>query len=227
MKFLVSNALWITVFCILYLVFAVLFGKALGRWDVNEVGFCYRDWGITSSVQTHPEADHIYLSITCIYMFSLLYASLLKSHKTTLLAGTFWPLPIREVYNAYIGGMALYEKKVNRAIGAFFAKCIRFFPVLIRTKITDLSSRMPLPSILDFYNLSMELGLVLVPLYQFLLHLYMVWAIRSGNRMYLKGESEDTWGFGQVIALVQILPILKGCTKDCIGNTAIRILHIC
>ena len=167
MAFLVSTNLWIIVFYILYLIYAVLFGTALGRWDVDKFGYCYRDRGITSPNQPHPGADHGYLSITSLYMFLL--------------------------------------------------------PILLGFGITSSFSGTRLAA---SFQLGKEFGLVCLPLAQFLLHLYMVWTIRSANRMHLQGESEDTWGFGQVVALVQILPILKGCAKDCIGKTAPRSLHI-
>ena len=224
---LVSNSLWITAFCILYLVYAVLFGIALGRWDVNKLGHCYRDRGIASPGEQHPEADLVYLSITCLYMFSLLYVSSTESHKTLVLVDMLCPICIQETYNAHIGGMALYEKKVNSAIGALFTKCISLFRILIRAKTTGLSPTTPLSTVFDLQKSFVEPALVILPLAQFLLHLYMVWAIRSANRMHLQGESEDTWGFGQVVALVQILPILKGCAKDCMGKSAVRNLLIC
>lgn len=226
-KFLLSTSLWITVFCILYFAYAVLFGIALGKWNVDKFGYCYRDRGITSPDQQHPEADHIYLSITCLNMFSLLYGSFIESEKPPVLVDTFLPDSIRQIYDKYVDAMASCEKKVNSAIGALFTKCISLFPTPIRAKITDLSSRLPLPPIFNLRNPSTELGLVIVPVAQFLLYLYVVWAIRSANRMHLQGESEDTWGFGQVVALIQILPILKGCAKDCMGKTAPRSLYIC
>jgi hypothetical protein len=61
-----------------------------------------------------------------------------------------------------------------------------------------------------------------LPLAQYLLHLYTVWAIRSANQVHLQGDFEDTWGFGQVVALVQILSCLKGCVRNYISTALLK-----
>lgn len=241
MASLVSNSLWIIVFCILYLVYAVLFGIALGKWDVDKFGYCYRDRGITSPHQRHPEADHVYLSITCLYMFGLLSNSYADSHRDSVLVNTFWPISIRERQDTLLGLVTFYEKKINDAtntvtsyekktkdaISSYFLR----YPIL--SQILSVYDTPPsssdtklLAALKEYLKFNTEFTFVCIPLAQFLVHLYMVWAIRSANRMYLQGESEDTWGFGQVVALIQILPVLKGCTKDCMGKFAARNLHI-
>jgi hypothetical protein len=227
MTFLVSSSLWIVIFCVLYLAYVILFGIALARWDVDRFGYCYRGEGITSPRELHPEADQLYLGITSLYMFALLYRSYIDSHGVPMLFYSSWPESFREKYDSFIGRLALQETQFNDALGLLFAKYIRTLPTLARRYIMNSSPAIHFRTLLVPQNSSTELAFVFLPLGQFLLHLYMVWAIRSANRMHLQGESEDTWGFGQVVALIQILPVLKGCAKDCMGKTAFRNLHVC
>jgi len=39
---------------------------------------------------------------------------------------------------------------------------------------------------------------------QYPLHLYNVFALRAANQHLLSGESENTWGFGQIVALIMV-----------------------
>jgi hypothetical protein len=55
----------------------------------------------------------------------------------------------------------------------------------------------------------LRFGLVLTALLQYPLHLYMVIAIRQSNKRSLGGDGENTWGFGQVVALVLLVPVFK------------------
>jgi hypothetical protein len=59
---------------------------------------------------------------------------------------------------------------------------------------------------------------VFVALLQYPLHFYMVIALQVSNEEYLQGESEDLWGFGQVVALVLVIPVLKECVKAYMGE---------
>ena len=175
-------------------------------------------------------------------MFALLSSSYTDSHRDSVLVNTSWSISIRERHDTLFGlvtfpekkindainAMTSYEKKVKDAINSSFPRYSEMRRMLLRYDTPPSSSETEFPvAVEEFLKFQKEFTLVCVPLAQFLLHLYMVWAIRSANRMYLQGESEDTWGFGQVVALVQILPILKGCTKDCMGKSAARSLHIC
>ncbi|KAK0641424.1 hypothetical protein B0T16DRAFT_419812 [Cercophora newfieldiana] len=48
-------------------------------------------------------------------------------------------------------------------------------------------------------------------LYQYPLHLYSTVALRVSNEGLLEGDSENSWGFGQVIALVLVVDTLIKC----------------
>jgi hypothetical protein len=46
--------------------------------------------------------------------------------------------------------------------------------------------------------------LLSVAMVQYPLHLYNVFALRAGNQHLLSGESENTWSFGQIVALIMV-----------------------
>ncbi|KAK1831432.1 hypothetical protein QBC39DRAFT_351297 [Podospora conica] len=53
---------------------------------------------------------------------------------------------------------------------------------------------------------------------QYPLHLYSVVALRVSNRGLLEGDSEDSWGFGQVVALVLLGAVLVQCVYGVFGE---------
>lgn len=48
----------------------------------------------------------------------------------------------------------------------------------------------------------------------------MVIALRIANQKFLEGDSEDVWGFGQVVALVLLTPVGNACIKGCAGMSS-------
>ncbi|KAK7908845.1 hypothetical protein PG985_016148 [Apiospora marii] len=54
------------------------------------------------------------------------------------------------------------------------------------------------------------LGLALM---QYPLHGYMVYALRLSNEKHLSGNSENEWGFGQIVALISIVAVFLECIK--------------
>jgi hypothetical protein len=44
--------------------------------------------------------------------------------------------------------------------------------------------------------------LLLLATFQYAIHIYMIFAMRAANEHHLKGHSENSWGFGQVVAMV-------------------------
>ncbi|CEI41545.1 unnamed protein product [Fusarium venenatum] len=48
---------------------------------------------------------------------------------------------------------------------------------------------------------------------QYPLHLYMTIALRAGNESLLSGDSENAWGFGQIVALILYAATLLECIK--------------
>lgn len=237
MKFLVSTSFWTFVFCILYLVYAILFGLALGRWNVDRFGYCYRYKGIASPTSSHPTVDQIYLGITCLYMFSLLGYSYTESYAYTTLLYKLPALGLAELTK-----MAGLGEQYG-ALQDRFEPHIAFYRAQYGFVREILSGRYPLflhnlaiidrpPSsrerrLFSFLNSFDSLSSAMsLPLAQYLLHLYMVWAIRSANQVHLQGDFEDTWGFGQVVALVQIFSCLRGFVENCISKALLKNSHM-
>ena len=50
-------------------------------------------------------------------------------------------------------------------------------------------------------------------LYQYPTHLYMTVALRISNESLLEGDSENSWGFGQIISLVLVVDTLIRCGR--------------
>jgi hypothetical protein len=57
---------------------------------------------------------------------------------------------------------------------------------------------------------------------QYPLHLYSVVALRVSNGGQLEGDSEDSWGFGQVVALVLLGAVLARCVYGVCGESEPR-----
>jgi hypothetical protein len=55
-------------------------------------------------------------------------------------------------------------------------------------------------------------------LVQYPLHLYSVLALRISNQHLLSGESENTWGFGQIVALVMLAQTFIECLRASKGT---------
>jgi len=55
---------------VLYIVFVALFGTHLQSWDYNKPGHCYDTSKIALPSSSHPTVDIVYLSITCLYVFT-------------------------------------------------------------------------------------------------------------------------------------------------------------
>ncbi|KAK7224123.1 hypothetical protein V2G26_012126 [Clonostachys chloroleuca] len=56
-------------------------------------------------------------------------------------------------------------------------------------------------------------SIVLLAMLQYPVHLYMVIALRISNEGNLSGDSENTWGFGQIVALVTAFSTLMECVR--------------
>lgn len=192
------------VFGILYLVFAILFGVYLGQWDDNVPGRCYRTRGLALPAAHHPYVDRIYLGVTCLYMFSMLFFA--------------WAL-------------ALSRCKVDPAWGrrrsALAAQVIKSCSVYMR--IYDRSSKLtPLGNWVNQQGLkSVVWYLLVVPvalpranpvltaaMLQLPLHLYFIIRLRLTNEPLLSnGSDENDWGFGQIYALIMSAGLVVDCCK--------------
>lgn len=53
---------------------------------------------------------------------------------------------------------------------------------------------------------------------QYPVHGYMLFALRHSNEAYLSGDSENSWGFGQVVALVLVAATIMDCVRSIISK---------
>lgn len=60
--------------------------------------------------------------------------------------------------------------------------------------------------------------LPLLALLQYPVHVWSVWTLRKENRglpeVHSEGLEEDSWGFGQIVAIVLLSPVLVACFKE-------------
>jgi hypothetical protein len=210
---LVSWPFFIAIFVVLYLIFVILFGITLSKWNYDEPGRCYNTHLIAMSSSSHPSVDRIYLGISCVYTLSSFYivfffSRAFKSH----LASTN-------------PADAALDNKREQPSAEAMAKEAR------RKKVTE-TEAYPSPgtmlkvlrsgdkrSINHFLLGQMRFSVVFIALLQYPLHLYMAVAIRVSNQPYLEGESENTWAFGQIVALVLLVPVIKECAEGYIEYT--------
>jgi hypothetical protein len=60
--------------------------------------------------------------------------------------------------------------------------------------------------------------IISLAMYQYPIHLYMAIALRVANERLLSGDSENAWGFGQIVALILCAATLLECVKGVLGK---------
>lgn len=81
-------------------------------------------------------------------------------------------------------------------------------PTVFSTILSQLSS--------NTYT-SLFLALIQCPV-----HGYILFTIRASNDAYLAGESENHWGFGQIVALVLLTDVLMDCIRAVVGESTYK-----
>jgi hypothetical protein len=204
---LVSRTFFVAIFAVLYLVFVILFGITLSKWNYDEAGRCYNTHLISMSSSSHPYVDRIYLGITCFYTFSSLYIAFFFSQAVGA-----------RLANPHPGDAALDNTRTQPSEKAAAKESRRgqvpeaeAYPSPgTMLKVLRSGNRQ---SINRFLISQMRFSVVFIALMQYPLHLYMAVAIRVSNQPYLEGESENTWAFGQIVSLVLLVPVIKECVE--------------
>ena len=62
------------------------------------------------------------------------------------------------------------------------------------------------------------MGVLALALVQYPVHSYMVFALRNANEAQLVGDSENTCGFGQVVALALLGASVLECVRAAVGE---------
>ncbi|KAH7127893.1 hypothetical protein B0J13DRAFT_611481 [Dactylonectria estremocensis] len=175
-----------------------------------------RGWSRLSSLITFAAA---YLSFTIVFGIKLIHWShSLPAHcyNTKFIAYPGHSHP--KVDLAYLGVTCFYCLgclwgcvSCHRSLNAVLA------PLLSPLKNAKFGSRELQKAYLLFLhpNRLSELapGIVLAAMVQYPLHLYMVIALRASNESRLNGDSENAWGFGQIVALIAAVSTILECFR--------------
>lgn len=236
-KLSVGPHTYLLTFSCFYLAYCVVLGRRLANWDNNVEGQCYDTGLIAASGAPHPLTDHVYLSITCFYMFSSI--SLCwecgdiqnqprAEHQENARAdggNPSLPAVFRIVVSAIQiiqGPRAAFEIRARLAQASWLG----------RIEAVLESSRMPFRREITMWLISvfvpgdpslvrLKITLLTVALCQFPLHTYMIFALRHSNEHRLSGDSENAWGFGQILALVLLGSTLVQSIGIIIGTSSL------
>lgn len=207
----------------MYLVFVVFFGIKLQAWDDDREGACYLTGWTSTSTAVHPYVDTIYLAVSCLFFFFSLSVCV-------EIASRAFQRRFRDIYNqeakrGRLNWLFLRILKFNLDILSSFDGGIRVMVTDIADKyswrLDDRTSRIFLRylDVLGFVDTGklqiseLELQLFSLALLQYPLHSYFMFAIRAANMGELSGDSENAWGFGQVVALVLLGSSVLGCIQ--------------
>ena len=218
----------IGVFSALYLAFTTTFGIALNRWDSHVTGSCYITTGISAPTAEHPYVDKVYLIVTSIFVFFVLFAALpplwdMKFPDSDLRFRDL--LNLRKMFD-----LVLQVRKIisilppGDAVGTS-----RVFDIILYLSESPYTALILGPlrmfwddTYWDELNQSKQETAIMLPLlFQYPLHLYFIITMRRWNADLLVGDSEDTWGFGQIVALVLLAPTILECGKAIRGRTIV------
>lgn len=186
-----SRVFLMAVFGLLYFVFVIIFGVRLGQWDDNIPGRCYNSRGLALPDAHHPYVDKIYLGITCMYMFCVLFTAL------------------RIAISRYIA-----DKAGGERFHASADRSSKFYHREGWAKQQELSNQL---YALDASETQTYVSSALcVAMLQLPLHLYFIIRLRLTNEPLLSnGNDESKWGFGQIHVLITSAGLIVECCKGC------------
>jgi hypothetical protein len=176
------------IWAVLFLVYIIIFGIRLQKWDYDIPAHCYRTTYTALPKASHPYVDHIYISVTCLFIaISFTYAISLSFGPQAQMLQKLWSDQI--------------ILKLQLITGS-----VRNRPQLSST-INALANA-PLPEImaaLGFQATDLQSFLLQIAMLQCPLHIYSIFALRASNEGYLEnGSLEKEWGFGQTAAVISL-----------------------
>lgn len=176
---------------ILYFCFTILLVLKLKAWDDETSGHCYSTLNIASSTAVHPREDQIYLSVSSTYWFATLNLSVGVALST--MANTLESSRKPTVNQAHHD----WNEHIKALSGVFHVLSINTYSAI--------------------YGTDKKQMVLTIAMLQYQLHYYMLFSLRRSNQPYLSGESENSWGFGQVVALVLLGSTILECIQELIG----------
>lgn len=240
--------LLITLYLSLHLAFTVLFGLKLRMWDNGIPGRCYNTDTISARGAAHPYIDNIYIGITAFWLWvsmaictSVAHENLLGEMKRLQDPQTAKILsrveePIDKIFRYMTAKSGLNLEYLNQSSK-------RLIKALLSLERLGASRDQPrehsgsLLSSLSTWLFALGFASPLLgedkspytskivvlgwAFIQYPVHGYMIYALRSSNEGYLSGNSENEWGFGQIVALVLVAAMLLECFKALVGKITI------
>lgn len=192
------------VFGFIYLVFTVVFGVHLGKWDDKLPGRCYNSRGLALPDAHHPYVDKIYLGFTSFYMFLMLLLTL-----TIAISRSEVDPAWGKRRSALAGKLIAISKDFTQR----FRMATQFVP------FESWASQLGFTSII-LYPFKIQATLaranptLFIAMLQLPLHLYFVVRLRLTNEPLLSdGNDEIHWGFGQIYALIMSVGLVVECCK--------------
>jgi hypothetical protein len=175
-------------FIVAYFTFTIVFGERLNGWNESLPGHCYNTKLVAFPSHSHPYVDLIYVGITCFWCLVALLGCF-SCHGLLSSSDNSAKLPPFIV-------TALQKRRVLESSFFDIAITIGWQNSMVRQKAEELAP-----------------GIVILAMLQYPLHLYMVIAMRAANEARLSGDSENTWGFGQIVALISAFSTVLECVR--------------
>ena len=217
---------------VLYLGFVILFGLKLKSWDDEIPGHCYNAYRMSSTKALHPYVDTIYLALTSVWFFlSLGLSAQTAISSLAPLILDLYLLPVEaqdQPRNSKRNFSASYATIWNLSLDCLGIGLTVLggypFPWVIgklRQKPRWEGSVAKIDNLLEWLSpaLDQRFLVLVIALFQYPLHSYMLFTLRTSNVEYLSGDSENTWGFGQVVALVLLGSTALECFRAFIGQS--------
>lgn len=194
-----------------------MFGMQLSTWDEDQSGRCY-DTGEPTFL-----GEYIYLSGTCIWAFGALLVcyriSISAQFNVSSLVHQVSPtslLPANYTTSTTSTPSSPFTQPIAGKI--FWFKLYR----IIKASRDFLGSVPFYPPLAILFHKQPEVrvwAIILMAMIQYPLHLYMVISLRVRNEGLLGGDSENTWGFGQIVSLILCAAVMLECVKGVLGKS--------
>lgn len=183
--------------------FFVIFITKLSQWNYGIKGRCYHTKGVAKPNASHPHDDLVYVSTSFAFMVIafLIYA---------LTASPVAP-GYRMLKSAFTSIASAYRTIVDRTEGVALPDVTS--PWRCRLKLFSTISMLVALISIVLLMYSLYAITCLSPYAQFVLHIYMAVTLRASNQAYLD-ETENEWGFGQVLAVILLFPLIAECGQQ-------------
>ena len=202
----------------------------LQQWDNTLPGRCYNSRLIAApqNIHSHPMVDHTYIAITYIYLILVLCIpftqSLSMNGPATNTPGPHRCERIHELWE-YISELYTWEfERILELYNSIFESIERIFE-----RITE---RIPGPAYVyphqfaHLNRISLSNPSVTFAFFQLPVHLYMAIALRASNSHLFENGNEDTWSFGQIVAVGLTSLLLLQCLAGFLGMYIRPLIHL-